>query len=131
MRIGEIAQRAHVSRSLLRYYEKMGILPRAARDAFGYRCYEACDLARIQLITGARRLGCSFAEIKILLEMQTMQNTPPVKVLALLAQREVEVSKEMDRLRQVQMELARLRKAALGLAQPEEVPGELTLTTTA
>ncbi len=124
MRIGEIAQKVHVSRSLIRYYEKVGILPRAARDPFGYRCYEPCDLARIQLITGARRLGCSFAEIKILLDIQAMQNAPPADVLELLAQREVEVGKEMDRLRQVQTELAHLRKAALGLAGPLEVPGE-------
>ncbi len=129
MRIGEVAQKVHVSRSLIRYYERVGILPRAARDTFGYRSYEACDLARIQLITGARRLGCSFAEIKVLLEMQTMKNAPPVNVLELLALREVEVGKEMDRLRQVQMELARLRKAALGLAQPEAAPGELSPTT--
>ncbi len=124
MRIGEIAQKVHVSRSLIRYYERVGILPRAARDSFGYRCYQPCDLARIELITGARRLGCSFAEIKILLEMQATQNAPPLNVLKSLAQREVEVGKEMDRLRQVQTELARLRKAALGLAEPQEVPGE-------
>jgi DNA-binding transcriptional MerR regulator len=124
MRIGEIAQKVHVSRSLIRYYEKVGILPRAARDSFGYRCYEPCDLARIELITGARRLGCSFVEIKILLEMQTMQNAPPGNVLESLALREVEVGKEMDRLRQIQAELARLRRAALALAQPGEVRGE-------
>ncbi len=131
MRIGEIAQKVHVSRSLIRYYERVGVLPPAARDCFGYRCYEACDLARIELITGARRLGCSFSEIKILLDIQAMQNAPPVNVLELLAQREVEVGKEMDRLREIQMELARLRRAALGLAQPEEAPRELSPTTTA
>lgn len=125
MRIGEIALKVRVSRSLIRYYEKTGILPPAARDSLGYRCYQACDLARIQLITGARRLGCSFAEIKVLLEMQTMENAPPVNVLESLAQREVEVGKEMDRLRHVQMELERLREAALGLAQHEDAPGEL------
>ncbi len=102
----------------------MGILPRAARDPFGCRCYEPCDLARIQSITGARRLGCSFAETKVLLDMQAMQNAPPADVLQLLAQRHVEVSKEMDRLRQVQIELARLRKVALGLAQPQAAPRE-------
>ncbi len=56
--------------------------------------------------------------------MQAMQNAPPADVLQLLAQRHVEVSKEMDRLRQVQIELARLRKVALGLAQPQAAPRE-------
>ncbi len=130
MRIGEIAQKVRVSRSLIRYYEKTGILPRPTRSSCGYRDYGASDLARIQLITGARRLGCTFAEIKILLDMQTMQNAPSVDVLELLAQREAEVSKEMDRLKQVQLELAHLRKIALGLAQREAVHDDLCLAPT-
>ncbi len=123
MRIGEIALKSHVSRSLIRYYEKTGILPRAARSSCGYRDYGASDLACIQLITGARRLGCSFAEIKALLAVQTANKVPSADVLELLALRIIEVGKEMDRLRRVQMELSRLRELGLALAQRELLRG--------
>ncbi len=121
MRIGEIAQRAHVSRSLIRYYEKTGILPRAARNSCGYRDYGASDLARIQLITGARRLGCSFIEIKALLAVQAANDVPSADILELLARRMTEVGKEMDRLRRVQAELSRLSDCALVMTQSEPV----------
>ncbi len=128
MRIGEIAQKVHVSRSLIRYYEKTGILPCPARSSCGYRDYGATDLARIQLITGARRLGCSFAEIKALLAVQAANNVPSADILELLARRMIEVGKEMDRLGKVQMELSRLRECAVALAQPEETHDDRTLT---
>ncbi len=119
MRIGEIAQKAHVSRSLIRYYEQTGILPRAARTSSGYREYGAADLARIQLVTGARRLGCSFAEIKALLDLQMTHDIPSADCLELLEHREIRVSEEMDRLRRVQMELSRLRELATELARSD------------
>ena len=117
MRIGEIAQRAHVSRSLLRYYERTGILPCAPRDPSGYRNYGASDLTRIQLVTGARRLGCSFAQIKALLAVQAMHDIPSADILELLERSEIQVSDELDCLRRVQMELSRLREVAVRLAQ--------------
>ncbi len=56
--------------------------------------------------------------------MQAMPSAPPADVLQVLAQRHVKVSKEMDRSRQVQIELARLREVALGLVQPQAAPKE-------
>ena len=121
MKIGEIAQRAHVSTSIIRYYERKGILPRASRDSLGYRDYGDADLARIQLIRGARQLGCSFAEIKAITTMEDLQNAPSEHVLVLLAHKVSEVGGEIDRLRHVQVELSRLHELALNLDVGEPV----------
>lgn len=115
MKIGEIAQQARVSRSIIRYYEDKGVLPPAIRDRSGYRDYGDADLARIQLVTGARRLGCSFVEIKDMIAMQERESLPSSHLLQLLADKVVEVGSEIDRLKSVQRELSRLRDLAMKL----------------
>ncbi len=64
MKIGEIAEQTGVSKSIIRYYEGKGVLPRAVRDSAGYRDHGDAELARIRFVTSARRLGCSFPEIR-------------------------------------------------------------------
>ena len=116
MRIGEIAQRTRVSKSIIRYYEDKGVLPRAVRDAAGYRDYGDVELARIQLVTVARRLGCSFEEIKELMAIRAGQESPSEQLLELLRDKIVQVEQEIDRLRHVQCELLELQDVAERLA---------------
>ncbi len=119
MRIGEIAQEAGVSRSIIRYYESKGVLPTAGRDEFGYRTYGEAELARIRFVTGARRLGCSFPEIKALIALQEDHHIPSSKLLKLLASMMKEVDDDMERLRQMQTILGRLHTHGLSLVQAE------------
>ncbi len=115
MKIGEVAAQTGVSESTIRYYERNGVLPCPGRDCLGYRDYTDSDLARIQLVTGARRLGCSFDEIKAIIAMQDKRHVPPTEILELLADKAGEVSREMERLEHVQRELARLHNLGLTL----------------
>jgi arsenate reductase len=57
MKIAELARRAGVATSAVRFYEEMGVLPTAPRLANGYREYEDADLARLGLVVALRRLG--------------------------------------------------------------------------
>ena len=116
MKIGEIAQQTGVSKSIIRYYEEKGVLPRALRDRSGYREYGAPDLARIRLVTGARRLGCTFVEIKDIIAIQEQGGVPSSHLLELLAHKLDEVGNEMDRLKCIQKELSHLRDLAFRLA---------------
>ncbi len=121
MLIGEIAQKTGVSRSIIRYYERKGVLPCALRDEFGYRVYGDAELERIRFVTGARRLGCSFAEIRALIDLQEDHNIPSSKLLKLLACKMQEVEDEMERLRQMQTILGRLHTHGLSLVQAQPV----------
>ena len=67
MRIGEVAERAGVRVSLLRYYEDIGLLPEAARVS-GQRRYDETVLRRLTVIDVAQRAGLSLDEIRELLE---------------------------------------------------------------
>lgn len=57
MRISELARRAGTAPSAVRFYEAVGALPAAARQANGYREYGARDLARLRLVVSLRRIG--------------------------------------------------------------------------
>jgi arsenate reductase len=62
MKIAELARRAGVATSAIRFYEEMGALPAATRLANGYREYDDADLARVRLVLALRRLGMAPAE---------------------------------------------------------------------
>jgi len=57
MDISELARRAGVAPSAVRFYEDAGVLPAARRRANGYRAYVDDDLARLRLVVALRRLG--------------------------------------------------------------------------
>ena len=65
--IGEVATRAGVSVDTLRYYEHVGLLPRAPRSPGGYRLFDDQMVERVVFIKQAQELGFSLAEIKGLL----------------------------------------------------------------
>ena len=67
MRIGEVARRADVRKSLIRYYEQIGLLPEAERVS-GQRRYDETVLRRLTVIDVAQRAGLSLDEIRSLLE---------------------------------------------------------------
>lgn len=61
--IGEVARRAGLRPSALRYYESVGILSPPQRVS-GQRRYDATALQRIALIQLAQRAGFTIAEIR-------------------------------------------------------------------
>jgi len=65
MRIGEIARRAGVRPSAIRFYEKAGILPPALRQS-GQRRFSAEAELNLAVIGSAREAGFSVAEIRTL-----------------------------------------------------------------
>jgi MerR family redox-sensitive transcriptional activator SoxR len=65
MTISEVARRAGVRASALRYYEQMGILPPPQR-AGGQRRYDATALHRLAVIRRARETGFTLKEIRTL-----------------------------------------------------------------
>src|SRR5690242_15757651 len=65
--IGEVARRAGVATSSIRYYERIGLLPEPERE-HGQRRYDADVLGRLGFIGVAQSAGFQLAEIKRLIE---------------------------------------------------------------
>jgi DNA-binding transcriptional MerR regulator len=61
--IGEAARRAGVSPDLIRYYERVGVLPRAPRTAGGFRYYSDETVARLLFVRNAIRFGFTSKEL--------------------------------------------------------------------
>ena len=70
MRIGEVARRAGVRVSLIRYYEEIGLLAAPERLS-GQRRYDDAVLRRLAVIGVAQRAGMSLDEIRALLAIGT------------------------------------------------------------
>ena len=69
MTIGELAQRAEVPISTLRFYEKRGLLLPQSRSEAGYRHYADKDIVRARFIKRAQQLGFTLKEIEELLAL--------------------------------------------------------------
>lgn len=67
MKIGELAQQTGLAASRIRFYERIGLLKAAERQANGYRSYPADAVLMLQLIATAQRAGFSLDELRALL----------------------------------------------------------------
>lgn len=62
MRVAEIARRAGIAPSAVRFYEQAGVLEPAQRADNGYREYDEDDLCRLRLVVTLRGLGLDLTE---------------------------------------------------------------------
>lgn len=73
--IGEVAERANVSSSALRFYEREGLIA-SARSEGGQRRYQREVLRRIAFIRAAQRVGLTLEEIRDALSKLPESRTP-------------------------------------------------------
>ena len=67
--IGEMSRRTGVIIETVRYYEKIGMMPKPKRTEGGKRLYNTEELQRLFFIKRCREIGFSQSEIKALLSM--------------------------------------------------------------
>jgi MerR family redox-sensitive transcriptional activator SoxR len=91
--IGEVARRAGVAPSALRYYEREGLVPSPARSA-NRRIYDPQVIGRIRIIQLARDAGFSIAETRAFVGNCSGDGLPSARWRA-MANRKV---KELDAL---------------------------------
>jgi MerR family transcriptional regulator, copper efflux regulator len=76
LRVGQVAALAGVSRDTLRYYERLGLLPKIARTPAGYRQYPPAIINRLMLVRNAQRFGFSLPEIAAFLHVREAGHAP-------------------------------------------------------
>lgn len=67
--IGDLAGATGTKVNTIRFYEEIGLMPRAARTASGRRTYGRPDLDRLAFIRRGRALGFSIDEIRSLIQL--------------------------------------------------------------
>jgi Cu(I)-responsive transcriptional regulator len=109
MRIGEVASLSGISQRMIRHYEKIGLIDRAARRDSGYRDYAERDVHRLRFIGRARDLGFGADEIKRLLALwgDRSRSNADVKSIALARAAELKrKAKALDEMRRALEDLA-------------------------
>lgn len=97
--IGEVARRAGVSASAIRYYEEAGLLGEPERVG-GKRRYDEGVLRSLALIGGAKRAGFTLGEIRTLLHGFPAGTKAPDRWQALASEKLVEVEEAIMALRE-------------------------------
>ena len=64
-----MAKEAAVNIETIRYYERVGLLPKPRRNAGRYRRYDADDVGRLSFIRRARQLGFTLDEVRALMRL--------------------------------------------------------------
>lgn len=76
IQIGEVARRAGLSQSAIRYYEAEGLLPAPQRTS-GRRAFRSDVVDRLRVIRMARDLGFTLEDIRTLLDGFAPETPPP------------------------------------------------------
>ena len=80
MDIGQAAKESGVSLKMIRHYEAIGLMPKAARTSAGYRLYSANDVHTLRFIKRARHLGLPMRDIRDLLSLWQDRSRPCASV---------------------------------------------------
>jgi MerR family mercuric resistance operon transcriptional regulator len=67
--IGELSRRTECNIETIRYYERIGLVPRADRRGGRFRRYGAPDVARLRFVRRARQLGFPLGDVRALLRL--------------------------------------------------------------
>ena len=90
MSIGEVGRRAGLQPSAIRYYERLGLIPKPSRMG-GKRRYDEEVLEWLSLIALAREAGFTIAEIKRLVKGFTPGTAPAARWRELASRKLLEI----------------------------------------
>lgn len=121
MKIAELAQRAGVAASAVRWYEEAGVLPAPTRRSNGYRDYDETDLTRIRLVASLRRLGLRPEDAGRLARLCLERGVADTDLAPLIAEQRTAIARQRSDLDRLEVELLDLEQtiAAVGRVRRE------------
>jgi Cu(I)-responsive transcriptional regulator len=119
VKIGDVSAASGISERMIRHYEKIGIVPPAARRDSGYRDYDERDVRTLQFIGRARDLGFSVEEIRQLLGLWQDRGRASADVKALALSRADELKRKERELREMRRSLEHLAASCHGDDRPD------------
>ena len=119
MNIGQAADLSGISAKMIRYYESVGLVPRAGRTNGGYRDYNQTDIQRLQFIRHALDLGFSTDRVRELLKLWSDRKRSRADVKALALDHIAELETRAAELQQIIKTLRHLADACDGSNRPD------------
>lgn len=118
MNIGQASKATNVSAKMIRYYESIGLIPKALRSDAGYRHYNDTDLGALRFIRSARNLGFPLEKIGNLLKLWRNEQRPSAEVKALAESHIVELNQQIEELIAMRNFLQQVAAACPGSDDP-------------
>lgn len=106
--IGELAKRTDTKVQTIRYYEEIGVMPKAIRAENNRRLYDETHLERLTFIRHSRELGFSLDDIRNLLTLADQPDKPCDEVDTIANNHLREVENKIASLQVLQTELQRM-----------------------
>jgi MerR family copper efflux transcriptional regulator len=117
--IGRAAEISGVTPKMIRHYESLGLIPKAARTLGDYRVYSAAEVHTLRFIRRARGLGFSMEEISELLSLWRNQRRASAHVKRLAMSHIAELDAKIEELRSMRAALAELAHHCRGDQRPD------------
>jgi DNA-binding transcriptional MerR regulator len=128
--VSGLARAVGASPDTVRYYERLGLLPDAARTDAGYRMFGDRDVERMRFIRSAQRLGFSLAEIGELLGIREHGLCPCGRARERLTAKLPEIEAKLAELRALRDTVRRALDAADGSGRCWSCPPQILQITT-
>ncbi|WP_424138439.1 Cu(I)-responsive transcriptional regulator [Roseomonas chloroacetimidivorans] len=119
MNIGQTAKASGVSAKMLRYYESIGLLTKAARTETGYRVYSARDVNTLRFVRRARDLGLPLERIKQLIGLWQDEDRASADVKRIATEHVAELRAKIAEMTQMCEALEKMAEACHGDHRPE------------
>ncbi len=119
MKIGEASAASGVSQRMIRHYEDIGLIAKAARRDSGYRDYDDKDVHTLRFIRRARDLGFPIEEIGKLLALWQDRGRASSDVKALATARAKELQRKEREIHAMRLALEKLARDCHGDDRPD------------
>lgn len=106
--IGQLGKVTGTVVETIRYYEKIGLLPKPPRTAGNYRNYGPADVSRLSFIRRARDLGFGLGQVRTLVALADDRNRPCEQVDSLARAQLEQVEQKIADLHALRKELSSL-----------------------
>jgi MerR family transcriptional regulator, mercuric resistance operon regulatory protein len=116
--IGTLAKASGVHLETVRYYERIGLMPKPSRTASNYRSFGPEHVERLSFIRRAREIGFSIREIRELLALAEPGRASCAEVQTLTTVHLGEVRAKIADLRKLETILAGALERCLGESAP-------------
>lgn len=103
--IGEMGKATNTKIETIRYYERIGLLPKPPRTSGNYRNYGQSELGRLSFIRRSRDLGFSLDQVRALLSLSDDRNCDCAGVDRIAKEHLLEVDRKLADLTALRREL--------------------------
>jgi Cu(I)-responsive transcriptional regulator len=112
--IGTLGKLTGVNIETIRYYERIGLLPKPARNSGNYRVYGDTHVRRLTFIRKVRDLGFPIEAVRRMLALSDQPDRPCGEVDSLVVEQMREVERKIADLEILRVELDRLAHQCRG-----------------